>query len=71
MDHRQVEQYCVLDSSSKMLLKHAMTEFGLSTRAHDKICKVACTIADLAGCGHIQSEHVAEAITYHRLDWKL
>lgn len=71
MSHKQVEKFCKLDSSSEMLLKQAMTEFGLSARAHDKICKLARTIADLAGAEDITSEHIAEAISYRKLDRKL
>ena len=71
MTHKQVEKFCKLDSSGEMLLKEAMMEFGLSARAHDKICKVARTIADLAGCEDIRPEHVAEAIGYRKLDRKL
>lgn len=71
MTHKQVEKFCKLDSSGEMLLKEAMMEFGLSARAHDKICKVARTIADLAGCEDIKPEHVAEAIGYRKLDRKL
>ncbi|MBN2136290.1 MAG: YifB family Mg chelatase-like AAA ATPase [Sedimentisphaerales bacterium] len=71
MSHKQVEKFCGLDSSSEMLLKQAMVEFGLSARAHDKICKVARTIADLTGSEAIAPEHVAEAISYRKLDRKL
>jgi len=71
MNHKQVERFCTLDSSSQMMLRQAMVEFGLSARAHDKICKVARSIADLAACKDIQPEHVAEAISYRRLDRKL
>jgi magnesium chelatase family protein len=71
MTHKQVEKFCKLDTPSEQMLKHAMTEFGLSARAHDKICKVARTIADLAGAEQIAPEHIAEAISYRKLDRKL
>jgi magnesium chelatase family protein len=71
MSHKQVERFCRLDSASELMLKQAMTEFGLSARAHDKICKVARTTADLAGAEDIAPEHIAEAISYRKLDRKL
>jgi magnesium chelatase family protein len=71
MKHKSVEKYCVLDESSEMILKQAMNEFGLSARAHDKICKIARTIADLEGCEKIKPEHVAEAVSYRKLDRRL
>ena len=71
MTHKQVEKFCPLDSASELMLKQAMTEFGLSARAHDKICKVARTIADLSGVEAIAPEHIAEAISYRKLDRKL
>jgi magnesium chelatase family protein len=71
MSHKQVEKFCKLDTAGEMLLKQAMQEFGLSARAHDKICKLARTIADLAGAREIAAEHIAEAISYRKLDRKL
>lgn len=71
MSHKQVRKFCPLDSASEEMLKHAMTEFGLTARAHDKICKIARTIADLAGCENIVPEHIAEAISYRKLDRRL
>ncbi len=71
MTHRQVGKFCDLKESAEMVLKNAMTEFGLSARAHDKICKVARTIADLAGQENINAEHVAEAVSYRKLDRSL
>ncbi len=71
MTHKQVEKYCPLDSACEMLLKQAMNELGLSARAHDKICKVARTIADLENKETIRPEHISEAISYRKLDRKL
>ncbi len=70
MSHKQVEQFCELDNIGEMMLKQAITEFALSARAHDKICKVARTIADIEGVEQIQSHHIAEATQYRRLDRK-
>ncbi len=71
MSHKQVEKFCKLDEAGEMILKQAMQEFGLSARAHDKICKLARTIADLEGAANIAPEHVGEAISYRKLDRKL
>ncbi len=70
MSHKQVERFCGLDENAEMLLKQAMKQFALSARAHDKICKVARTIADLDGADGISPEHIAEAISYRKLDRK-
>ena len=71
MTHRLVEQHCKLDPMGHEMLRCAMSEFALSARAHDKICKVARTIADLAESEEILPEHIAEAISYRKLDRKL
>jgi len=71
MTHRQVSKFCVLDEAAEMILKNAMMEFGLSARAHDKICKVARTIADLAGEENVSAEHISEAVSYRKLDRSL
>lgn len=64
----EMEQYCPLSPDSIALMKVAMSEMGLSARAYDRIVKVARTIADLAVSDHIDSDHIAEAIQYRRLD---
>ncbi len=71
MSSRQIRQFCKLDSAGEMLLKQAMTELGLSARAHDKVLRIARTIADIEGEENIQSHHLAEAIQYRRLDRRL
>ena len=71
MSPRQVRQFCKLDEAGEALLKQAMTELGLSARAHDKILRIARTIADLEAAESIAPHHLAEAIQYRRLDRKL
>lgn len=71
MSNRQIRQHCQLDKDGAGLLKSCMTELGFSARAHDKILRVARTIADLAGAANIQHEHVGEAINYRLLDREL
>ncbi len=71
MTSRQVRKFCKLDSAGETLLKQAMTELGLSARAHDKVLKIARTIADIEGAENIEPHHLAEAIQYRRLDRRL
>ncbi len=68
MSHRHIKKHCALDPECEGLLKVAMTEMGLSARAHDKILRVARTIADLAGSDSIAVQHLSEAINYRTLD---
>ena len=68
MTTRQIRKHCKLDSSAESLLKSAMEEMGLSARAHDKILRVARTIADLDRSNAISSVHLNEAINYRTLD---
>ena len=71
MGVRGIRQYCKLDTAGEGLLEKAMQRFGLSARAHDRIRKVARTIADLAGADAIGIEHLSEAIQYRTLDRQL
>ena len=68
MGVRELRRYCQLAPPEQQLLAQAMRHYGLSARAHDRICKVARTIADLAGTEEITAAHVAEAIQYRTLD---
>ena len=68
MRRSHLRDFCSLDPQTETLLRQAMGHFGLSARAHDRILKVARTIADLEGAASIQSAHLAEAIQYRSLD---
>ena len=68
MSSRQVRQFCKLNRPCQHMLRHSVEEMGLSARAHDKILRVARTIADVAGDESIDETHLAEAIGYRSLD---
>ena len=65
---RYIQKNCRLDGPSEQLLENAMTRMGLSARAHDRILKVARTIADIEGAPEIATKHIAESIQYRSLD---
>jgi magnesium chelatase family protein len=71
MSPRQLRKFCPLDAEGQALLKTAMDELGLSARAHDRILRVARTIADLEQSAAIRPQHLVEAIGYRSLDRKL
>jgi magnesium chelatase family protein len=68
MAPRHMRTFCSLSADCENLLERAMTQQGLSARAHDRILKVARTIADLEGQPEIETKHIAEAIQYRTLD---
>ena len=68
MTSRQVRKFCALNRECQQMLRHSVEEMGLSARAHDKILRVARTIADVADDEKINDTHLAEAIGYRSLD---
>ncbi|MFO7594092.1 MAG: YifB family Mg chelatase-like AAA ATPase [Pseudomonadota bacterium] len=68
LDNRGVKNYCRLDAGGAQLLEQATEKLGLSARAHQRILKLARTIADMAGSESIQTPHLSEAISYRKLD---
>ncbi len=66
----QVRKFCRLDVPARNLLRNAFSKMGLSMRAHDRLLRVARTIADLEGVDMIGVGHIAEAIQYRSLDWE-
>lgn len=68
MTSRHIRKYCVLDAASSKMLAEAMERMNLSARAHDRIIKMARTVADIKGSENILPEHIAQAIGYRALD---
>jgi len=71
MTSKQLRKFCPLDEECQSLMKSAMDNLGLSARAHDRILRMARTIADLEDAEHIRPGHISEAIGYRTLDRKL
>ena len=68
MGHKELLHYCSLAADAQELLKNAFQMLHLSARSHDRVLKVARTIADLAGAEAIALEHLGEAVQYRGLD---
>jgi len=63
-----IRKYCELGKEEADLLEEVFDRLDLSARAHDRILKVARTIADLGGSDRILVPHLSEAISYRQLD---
>ncbi|MGD8453368.1 MAG: YifB family Mg chelatase-like AAA ATPase [Phycisphaerae bacterium] len=71
MTSRELRKHAAIDADGERILRQAVGELGLSARAHDKVLRVARTIADLAGEKNVSATHLSEAIQYRRLDRSL
>jgi magnesium chelatase family protein len=68
MPPKLIRKYCPISADGEKLLETAILRLGLSARAHDRILKVARTIADLDAAPDIEPRHLSEAIQYRTLD---
>lgn len=67
---RDLNKYCKLDSNCEKLMEQAFKKYNFSGRSHNKLLKVARTIADLENSKDIRESHLLEAIRYRSLDSK-
>ncbi|MEK8130269.1 ATP-binding protein [Paenibacillus filicis] len=67
---RLLREFCRLESDASSLLENAFHSLGLSVRSHDRILKIARTIADMEDFANIATPHIAEALQYRCLDKK-
>ena len=64
MGQKELQKYCALDEAGQALMKGAFDRMGLTARSHDRILRVARTIADLDASEKVEVHHLAEAIQY-------
>lgn len=67
---QKIKKYCVMTREAKDYLRMIFEKMEFSARAYHKILKVGRSIADLAGCDRIGTEHIAEAVCYRAIDQK-
>ena len=63
-------KYCTPTDAGSELMREAFSKLGLSARGHDRVLRVARTIADLDGEERVGEDQIAEAIMYRSLDRK-
>ena len=70
MEAPHIREFCVLDEECSKIMENAFNSLSLSARGHDRILKLARTIADLDESADIKPEHILEAVQLRALDKK-
>ena len=82
MTPAQIQQFCALDTAGDKLMKAAFERMGLTARSHDRVLRLARTIADLDAVkrdiyredgiigGRLKKQHLMEAVQMRALDKK-
>ncbi len=68
MTPAQIKEFCILDDTTRDLMKRAIHRMNLSARGYDRILRLSRTLADLENYETIQSHHIAEALQYRALE---
>ena len=68
INEKELAEFCKLDDNARELMRVSFEKLGLSARGHDRVLRVARTIADLDGKENIEVEHIAEAVRLRSLD---
>ena len=68
MEPAMIGRFCRLDAAGEKLMRNAFDRLGLTARSHDRILRLARTIADLEGAENIEASHLAEALQYRNTD---
>jgi magnesium chelatase family protein len=71
MTNRLLQRHCQLDAAGTALLRDSIDRLGLSARSHNRVLKLARTIADLDGAEHLTAGHVGEAIHFRSFDRRI
>lgn len=68
MSVKEIEEFCILDETWDLLLKQALSTMNLSARVYYRVLKLSRTIADLDGNENILVHHIAEALSYRKVE---